>query len=177
MANQEALKEFQERLAQRLRTASQTPGTEASWLAVEAGTAKLLFPLDHAGQIFPWTAIQSIPYVQPWFMGVANLRGNLCGVVDLAAFMGRSMEKPRTELMLSQCWLVAFNPLLETNSALLVDRLAGLRTTAMFAASAAPAQGSPAYFGHVYIDEQGIEWQEINLQAITNDAVFLNVGV
>ena len=55
-------------------------------------------------------------------MGVANLRGNLCGVVDLAAFMGRSMEKPRTELMLSQCWLVAFNPLLETNSALLVDQ-------------------------------------------------------
>ena len=90
MSDKKALRDFQGRLAQRLQTA-QASGTEASWLAVEAGTVKLLFPLDHAGQIFPWTAIQSIPYVQPWFMGVANLRGNLCGVV--AAKIGREIGR------------------------------------------------------------------------------------
>ena len=176
MSDKKALRDFQGRLAQRLQTA-QASGTEASWLAVEAGTVKLLFPLDHAGQIFPWTAMQAVPYVRPWFMGVANLRGNLCGVVDLAAFMGVSASKPRSEMALSQCWLVALNPLLETNVALLADRLAGLRTMEMFTDSTSPAPGSPAYFGHVYTDSQGVQWQEINLQNLSLDASFLGIGI
>ena len=80
-------------------------------------------------------------------------------------------------MALSQCWLVAFNPLLETNAALLADRLSGLRTMEMFTESLAPAEGSPAYFGHVYIDNQGVRWQEINLQALSLDASFLSIGI
>ena len=170
MSDKQALRDFQGRLAERLQAATQASGAEASWLAVEAGTARLLFPLDHAGQIFPWSAMQPVPYVRAWFMGVTNLRGNLCGVVDLAAFMGTAPAKPRSEMALAQCWLVAFNPLLETNCALLADRLSGLRTMGMFTESA------PAYFGHLYTDNQGVQWQEINLQALSLDASFLSIG-
>ena len=59
--------------------------------------------------------------------GVANLRGGLTGVVDLAGLLG---EAPvRTEQALSESSLLAFNAALEVNAALLVDRLAGLRGT------------------------------------------------
>ena len=75
MSDKQALRDFQGRLAERLQAATQASGAEASWLAVEAGTARLLFPLDHAGQIFPWSAMQPVPYVRAWFMGVTNLRG------------------------------------------------------------------------------------------------------
>ena len=109
-------------------------------------------------------------------MGVTNLRGNLCGVVDLAAFMGTAPAKPRSEMALAQCWLVAFNPLLETNCALLADRLSGLRTMEMFTESAPAPDGAPAYFGHLYTDNQGVQWQEINLQALSLDASFLSIG-
>ena len=85
MAKQ-ALRDFQHRLAERLQ-AARTQGVAASWLAVRAGAERLLVPLSHAAEIFPWTDVQRVPYVQPWFLGVANLRGNLCGVVDLAAFL------------------------------------------------------------------------------------------
>ena len=176
MSNKQALRDFQGQLAQRLQTAQKT-GAEASWLAVEAGAAKLLFPLNHAGQIFPWAPLQPVPYVRPWFMGVANLRGNLCGVVDLAAFMMGAPDKARSEMALSQCWLVAFNPLLETNAALLADRLSGLRTMEMFTESAPAPDGAPAYFGHLYTDNQGVQWQEINLQALSLDASFLSIGI
>ena len=142
MSDKQALRDFQGRLAERLQAATQASGAEASWLAVEAGTARLLFPLDHAGQIFPWSAMQPVPYVRAWFMGVTNLRGNLCGVVDLAAFMGTAPAKPRSEMALAQCWLVAFNPLLETNCALLADRLSGLRTMEMFTESAPAPDGA-----------------------------------
>ena len=62
MSDKQALRDFQGRLAERLQAATQASGAKASWLAVEAGTARLLFPLDHAGQIFPWSAMQPMPY-------------------------------------------------------------------------------------------------------------------
>ena len=112
MSNKQALREFQSRLAMRLQ-AAQAAGVAASWLAVEAGAQRLLFPLSHAGEIFSWTDVQRVPYVQPWFMGVANLRGGLSGVIDLAHFVSGSESGPaRSEGDLAQCRLVALNPVL-----------------------------------------------------------------
>jgi twitching motility protein PilI len=176
MSNKQALRAFQNRLAQRLQSV-QTTGVAASWLAVEAGSSRLLFPLSHAGEIFPWTDVQKVPYVQPWFMGVSNLRGGLYGVIDLASFLQTSASsRQRTDNELAQCRLVALNPLLEANCALLVDRLLGLRTTEAFASSAAADEGAPAYFGHVYTDLEGRQWQELNLQLLSQHPAFLGIG-
>src|SRR6476659_4296250 len=123
MANRDALRAFQSRLASRLQ-AARTSGVSASWLAVEAGEGKYLFPLGHAGEIFPWTPPQPVPYTQAWFLGVANLRGGLYGVVQLSAFAtGVPGALAATEAARIQSRLVAFNELLEVNCALLVDRL------------------------------------------------------
>ena len=176
MSNKQALREFQSRLAERLQSA-RTTGVAASWLAVETGDLRLLFPLSHAGEIFSWTDVQRVPYVQPWFMGVANLRGGLSAVIDLAAFVrGAGARRVRSEGELAQCRRVALNPLLETNCALLVDRLLGLRTTDAFASSAPPDQSAAPYFGHVYTDLEGRQWQELNLQALSQHQAFLGIG-
>lgn len=191
MSTKQALREFQTRLTERLQSA-RTSGVAASWLAVEAGTSRLLLPLSHAGEIFAWTQVRAVPYAQAWFMGVANLRGGLFGVIDLVAFVGSSFgaklpgdesarEEPgqaleRSEVQLGQCHLVALNPLLDVNCAVLVDRLLGLRTTGAFAASAPAAVGAPSYFGHVYTDTDGAEWQEINLQGLSQHSAFLSIG-
>ena len=176
MSNKQALREFQSRLAERLQSA-RTTGVAASWLAVETGDLRLLFPLSHAGEIFSWTDVQRVPYVQPWFLGVANLRGGLSAVIDLAAFVrGDGARRVRSESELAQCRLVALNPLLETNCALLVDRLLGLRTTDAFASSAPPDQSAAPYFGHVYTDLEGRQWQELNLQVLSRHQAFLGIG-
>ncbi len=125
MANRDALRAFQSRLASRLQ-AARTTGVAATWLAVEAGEGKYLFPLGHAGEIFPWTPPQPVPYTAPWFLGVANLRGGLYGVVQLSAFAGGAPSGPAaSEAARIQSRLVALNELLDVNCALLVDRLAG----------------------------------------------------
>ncbi|RYF36772.1 MAG: chemotaxis protein CheW, partial [Comamonadaceae bacterium] len=85
MANREALRELQSRLATRMQ-AARAEGVQASWLAVEAAGSRYLFPLAQSGEIFPYAAPQHVPYTQPWFLGVANLRGGLYGVVDLGSF-------------------------------------------------------------------------------------------
>src|ERR1700749_4187758 len=87
MANREALQELQARLASRLQ-AARTEGVQASWLAVESGGGKFLFPLSQSGEIFPFSSTLPVPYPQAWFLGVANLRGGLFGVVALASYVG-----------------------------------------------------------------------------------------
>jgi len=93
MANRDALRAFQSRLASRLQ-AARTSGVSASWLAVEAGDSNYLFPLGHAGEIFPLMPPQPVPYTEPWFLGVANLRGGLYGVVQLSTFASGAATPP-----------------------------------------------------------------------------------
>ena len=175
MANREALRELQSRLAIRLQ-AARTEGVQASWLAVEAAGSGYLFPLSQAGEIFPFTSAQAVPYTQDWFLGVANLRGGLHGVVDLAGYIGGHSPTPRSDATRAESRLVALNALLEVNCALLIDRLAGLRKLDAFSSSSEPPEGSPGYFGSGYTDANGMVWQEINLQALSQQPQFLSIS-
>lgn len=174
MANREALRDLQSRLASRLQTAK-AEGLSISWLAVRVGGKDYLLPLAQSGEIFPLPAIQPVPYSQSWFMGVANLRGGLFGVVDLAAFING--EAPvRSEQYWAEASVVTFNAALDINCALLIDGLAGLRHVEMFTGSEAPSAGAPPYFGNRYADADGRVWQEINLQQLSQMAEFLSIS-
>lgn len=175
MANREALRELQSRLATRLQ-AARSEGVQASWLAVEASGGKYLFPLAQSGEIFPFTSAQAVPYTQHWFLGVANLRGGVYGVVDMASFVAGQAPAPRSDASRAESRLVALNAALDVNCALLIDRLAGLRNAEAFTASSEPAAGSPSYFGNAYTDASGAHWQEINLQALSQQPRFLSIS-
>ena len=175
MANREALRELQTRLASRLQ-AARTEGVQASWLAVESSGAKYLFPLAQSGEIFPFVSAQSVPYTQGWFLGVANLRGGLFGVVDLSGFIAGRAPAMRSDATRAESRLVALNSILEVNCALLIDRLAGLRNLDAFSSSCEPPAGSPDYFGSGYTDANGAYWQEINLQALSQQPQFLSIS-
>jgi twitching motility protein PilI len=175
MANREALRELQTRLASRLQ-AARSEGTAVRWLAVEVGGSHCLFPLAQCGEIFPWTPVQPAAYTQPWFLGVANLRGGLFGVVDFARFMADVVPSARTDTPLSECSLLSLNAGMDVNCALLVSQLSGLRGPESFTASQAPLADAPAYFGRVYTDAAGLAWQEVNLLALSQLPSFLSIG-
>src|ERR1700712_2030118 len=118
MANKQALRELQNRLAERLQ-AARTQARGESWLAVECSGRGFLLPLREAGEIFALAPILPVPYSHRWFMGVANLRGHLHGVVDLAGFLGVKSPDAGRE----QSRLVGFNQSLDINCVLMVDRL------------------------------------------------------
>ncbi len=175
MANREALRELQTRLASRLK-AARSEGVSASWLAVKAGEANYLFPLAQSGEIFPLVNVQHVPYSRPWFMGVINLRGGLYGVVDLASFLTDGSTSARTEQSLAQASVVTLNAMLELNVALMVDALAGLRKRDAFSEAVSPPADSPVYFGSRFIDLNGVPWQEINLQSLSQLPEFLSIS-
>lgn len=175
MANREALRELQTRLANRLQAAKAEGSSVSSWLAVQTAGRRYLLPLAHSGEIFPWTGVQPVPYTQPWYLGIANLRGSLMGVVDLGALLGFPVA--RTEQALLESSVLAVNPVLDVNAALMVDSLLGLRGTDAFVSSEAPAEDAPGYFGTLYTDPEGATWQELNLQVLAQSPVFLSIGV
>ncbi len=178
MANRQALRDLQSRLAERLQLA-RSEGVGASWLAVHSSGRGFLFPLSQSGEIFPWSQVQQVPYTQAWFLGVANLRGGLFGVVDMSQFVGSgsaAAPRVRNEGVRNEARLIAVSAALDINVALLVDQLAGLRSSKAFASVAPPELGAPRYFGNVYTDSDGRHWQEINLQQLAQQSEFLAIA-
>lgn len=172
MANKEALRNLQSRLAERLQRA-RSQERSASWLAVESGGHGFLLPLAESGEIFPWGAVAPVPHTHGWFIGVANLRGRLHGVVDLAGFLGLPSADPQR----APVRLIAFNPSLETNAALLVERLAGLRGEEQLTrVNDAEAKSRPAFAGARFRDAQGRVWQELLLGTLSTDPAFLRIA-
>lgn len=169
MANPDTLRELQARLATQLE-AAQTQDRGQAWLAVECGAAGLLLPLNEAGEIFPSRASVPVPHTRPWFLGVANLRGQLHGVVDLGRFLGLPGAAPS-----DGGWLVALNPRLEANVALRVDRLAGLRRAEHLSALDSPGGRRPGFAGTCFHDAAGRPWQEIVLAELALDPHFLAI--
>lgn len=175
MANREALRELQSRLAQRL-AAARTETPKQSWLAVECAGLGLLLPLASAGEIFPLGALTPVPHTEDWFLGVGNLRGSLHGVVDLAAFLGLRAA-PALNALREQSRIVAFNPTQGAHCAVLVDRLAGLRSTDQLSPEAeAPGAARPAFAGALWRDIAGRTWQEIDLSALARNRRFLAIA-
>ncbi|KQM80346.1 chemotaxis protein CheW [Xylophilus sp. Leaf220] len=193
MSNRQTLRDLQTRLAARLQ-AARTEGASVAWLAAEAGGQSYLFPLSQAGEIFPWTPVQPVPYTQPWFLGVANLRGGLCGVVDFIRFAAEqgaagtpadgqpadagalSASGQRADALTGEASLLSFNAALDVQCALVVDKLAGLRGGEAFVSVRPPAEGGPAWLGHVYVDAQGGAWQEVDLQVLAQHPFFLSIS-
>jgi twitching motility protein PilI len=173
MANREALRELQTRLAERMQAARREQRGQ-SWLAVECRGHGLLLPLEQAGEIFPPSSVMPVPHTQSWFVGVANLRGGLHGVVDLARFLGLP-EAPSSEPGREQSRLVAFGTALGLNSALLVDRLAGLRSSDQMKAAPADGAARPAFAGAVWLDATQRPWQSLDLARLAQDEHFLSI--
>ncbi len=176
MANRQSLKDLQVRLAERL-SAARTEAASASWLAVEAGGEGYLVPLVQAGEIFSWTNLQAVPYTQSWYSGVVNLRGGLYGVVDLAALLGQEGSAGRgLERVTTDSRLVGLHGALGVNAVLWIDRLLGLRNPSAFSSVSEPDAKPFAWFARTMVDLQGRQWQELNLQLLASDEVFLAIA-
>lgn len=170
MANKQALRELQSRLAERLQ-AARTQERGKSWLAVECAGRGFLFPLRDAGEIFAMAPMAKVPHSHRWFLGVSNLRGHLHGVVDLAGFLGLEGGETGRE----QARLVGFNQTLDINCVLLVDRLSGLRSEEELKPESHVGAPRPAFAGTRYRDSSSRLWQELNLVALAGDEAFLGI--
>src|SRR5215831_11209974 len=121
------LRAFQQELATRLaaKTAAQV---EQSRLGLSCAGEQWLIRLADAGEVIALPQMASVPRTKPWYLGIANIRGNLYGVIDFAGFLGHPLETLATG---SQARLVLFGPRTgELRAGLVVNRVLGLRNLA-----------------------------------------------
>lgn len=164
------LRTFQQELASRLaaKTAAQVA---SSRLGLACAGEQWLIRLADAGEVIAMPPVADVPLTKPWFRGLANIRGNLYGVIDFAGFLGRGNVPPS-----SGNRLVLFGPRSgELRAGLVVARVLGLRNLAELAPADAPA-GAPAWYAQRWIDASGGAWQEIDLARLARAPAFLQVG-
>ena len=164
------LRSFQQELASRLasKTAAQV---ESSRLGIACGDARWLIRLADAGEVIAVPPIVPVPITQPWFLGLANIRGKLYSVIDFPAFLAGTPVKLTS---LARLILLAERGS-DQSAGLVVERVLGLRNLAQFTPIDAAA-GGPAWHVARWRDAEGNAWQEIDLAQLARDPAFLQVG-
>ena len=166
------LREFQSQLVERMQAARSGALPQASQLGVMIGQNRWLLNLQEAGEIVSVGAITQVPLTQDWYVGVANIRGNLISVIDLARFCGQ----PSTPID-KESRIVAFAPSLSFNCGLLVSRVMGLRNLAEMEAQPGTGDSESPWAVQRYLDRESQVWTELDLSLIVQDPRFLHIGL
>lgn len=169
MARRISLREFQQALVRRLNDAA-AEDAPAARLGVQIGAEHWLIPLEEAGEVVPLPVVAPVPLTQPWFKGLANIRGNLFSVVDMAAFQG---DEPVTASADTRLLLVADR--YHMSAALMVNRMLGLRNTQQLERQNAKAD-RPWESGR-FVDRDGRIWRELSMTELVYHNDFLQSGV
>lgn len=151
---------------------TQRAGTEAGprpLLGFESGGEYWLVDLAAVGEVLPVPALVGVPLTKPWFRGIANIRGTLYSVTDLAAFHGFD-PTPAT----LQTRLLLAGPR-GGNAALLVSGTQGLKALATLEAMPAHTPAQP-WHGARYRDSSGRTWTHLLLPVLLGASEFLNIA-
>jgi twitching motility protein PilI len=164
------LRSFQQELATRLasKTAAQV---ESSRLGIASAGLRWLIRLADAGEVVAVPPIVPVPLTKPWFLGLANIRGNLHSVIDFPGFLGCAPVAPG-----NLARLILLSASGTQNVGIVVERVLGLRNLAQFEPAEAGAAG-PAWHEARWRDADAGEWQEIDLLKLARDPAFLQVGL
>lgn len=158
------LREFQQNLIDRLQE-TDVSAFRVSTLGVQIAGANWLVDMADISEISPMPPMTTVPFAKPWFRGVANVRGNLFGVIDMAAYDHSgtaSGDADNRVLLVAERY--AFN------AALLVDKIFGLRDARSWSKSEVLEKQV------VYHDEQGGAWSRLDVQGLLEQAEFLQIG-
>jgi twitching motility protein PilI len=169
MARRTGLREFQISVAERIRTAA-TRTTLSSKLGFQVGSDSWFVALHQVNEVIPVPPMVSVPLTHSWFRGVANVRGNLYGMVDLSAFQGGDAISPGMERR-----VILVSDRLVGGSGLVVSRMLGLRNPEQFNAAPKPAN-APPWLANAFTDAGGTRWLELDLPALVREPRFLEVG-
>lgn len=170
MSKKTSLRDFQAYLAGRLSDAAQGRGA-ASWLGVEAGGESWLVDLSDGGEIVQSPEFAPVPLTRPWFVGIANIRGNLYSVTDFSVYRG-GVPTPRN----ASARLLLVGTRYGINAALLMSRMVGLRNPGDFTPEADDAS-MPTWGQQRFSDSQGKIWHKLSVRDLLADQDFMNIGV
>jgi twitching motility protein PilI len=168
MAKKFNLREFQTTLSLQLQAAASRDNT-GSRLGFRVGDVNWLVSLSDTEEVIPVPPIVKVPGARRWFLGVANIRGNLFAVSDFADFMGQGVTPGHAD-----CRLLVPHHDFGVNAALLVRCTLGLKNINRYQLRSDRTAQHPWIVSH-YADETGADWCDMDFGQLLGDADFLKV--
>lgn len=170
MQDKPSLREFQTQLAEKLKLAQGSHGA-SSKLGFSAGGKNWLVDLDQVNEVVTVSGLTEAPWVKPWFIGVASVRGMLYGCTDLAAFLGLAEPMPAGETR-----LLLVHPRFGVNAAFRIERALGLRALADLTPAPQIHSNQAWEVAHWRTADDQI-WVELSMQQLVTTPVFMEAGV
>ncbi len=158
------LREFQQNLIERLQQTGLSE-SRVTTLGVQMAGKNWLVDMGDIGEVLSVPSLTIVPFTKSWFRGVANVRGKLYSVIDLADYQhsGTASGDANNRILL-------VSEQHDFNAALLVDRVLGLRDANNWQTSDFEGQIG-------YEDESGEHWRKLDLQDLLEQPEFLQAGI
>jgi twitching motility protein PilI len=158
------LRLYQEQLLERMQAAKNGAGASVAQLGLAIGAARYLVDLAEVGEIVAPVPVTPVPLTRPWYLGLANVRGSLLGVIDLARYLDDG-HVAASAVPGSTPRLLVFAPALGLNCALLASAVYGLRHA-----------GTMTRDGDALRDLEGNTWMPLSLAALVREERFLHIA-
>ncbi len=135
---------------------------------------RFVAPLGQVAEMLELPAITRLPGVQPWVMGLANVRGRLLPLFNMPEFFGGKAESQRKQ---HKVLVVDKSPHF---CGLIVDQAHGMQhfTSEGYSETAEGIpQGMQSLVKGAYKDAVGNTWMVVNIPALLEDAKFANAAL
>jgi len=130
-------------------------------------------PMSDVSEILTAPKLTQVPGVKHWVQGVANVRGRLVPVMDLAAFLGGRMASQRTKRTL----IIEKGDVL---NGLVVDAVLGMQHFSTDSKNASTSTEIPeaakAFISDVYTRD-GEDWPVFSFDALVEDQHYMDIAV
>jgi twitching motility protein PilI len=175
------LRQYQMQLLERVQAAKAGSGSGGKELGLMIGQARCLFDLTQVGEIVPAPPVSKVPLTRDWYLGLASIRGNLTGIVDLARYQLDERAQGGGEDGMAADGVadnraVTFAAPLGFNCALLATRVLGLRDVGEMRAEADDA-ARPVWARQCFIDAEEQRWIRVDLALLVRETRFSQVGL
>lgn len=168
MSKQSQLREYQTSILARLENAKKA-GAESSagYLGVVIGSRNVLVSLQEISETLPVADIHPVPIVKPWFLGVANVRGVLYAINDLAQLL----EAKFTSIS-SNTRLLLISDAVSTNVAFVVEKMIGLRNLNEMKLHDVAVDENPCLKAQAYQDDENRIWHMLDCDKLVRSKDF-----
>ena len=191
MASSLNLRQYQESILAKLDSALQANvSSHKSFLGMRVGGLDVLVDMSQVSEVLPVPTIFPVPNAQAWFLGTANVRGNLYAITNLAGFLDaldikRASGVNAESAKKNDARILLISKSIAPHTAVLIERLIGLRSLEHFKKmDTSPLEGEKSAEDHqslcfacdVYEDEHGNAWRILDCQALVNLNTFMQIG-
>ena len=164
------LQAYQQDILARLKDLAGSNATSSTRLGVNMGGHHGLVSLTDISEVLLVPEIIKVPLTHAWFMGMANVRGNLYALTDLAHFLGNEV-RPITH----ESRVLLAHTRFGVNAGLLVDELIGLRSIDEMQVQS-QTKDKQGWQLEQYKDANGQDWVELDLAALLGQKEFMQIA-